>query len=186
MKTIIFLLLSLSLVSSGLAQPFVRGTNAINAGIGLGSSLGSFGYSSQTPALSVQYDRGIWDIGGPGVISLGGYMGYKSFKNSYESGSLNYRHSWKYTVIGVRAAYHYNGFDTDKLDLYGGTMLSYNILNYSYEDNGGQIDSSGSYGSTAGLSLFGGARYFFTDHLAAMAEAGYGISYFTVGLSLKF
>lgn len=185
MKIILFLCLSIAFMSNGMAQSFVSGTNAINVGIGLGSSLGNFGYSSQTPALSVQYDRGIWDIGGPGVISLGGYVGYKSFKNSYESGSYAYTNSWKYTVIGVRAAYHYNGFDTEQWDLYGGTMLSYNILNYSYKDTNGISDNAGSYGSSAGLSLFVGARYFFTEKLAAMAEAGYGISYLSVGISFK-
>jgi len=62
-----------SLVFAANAQEFQKGTNIISAGIGLGSSILSYSGASQSPALSLQYERGVWDIGGPGVISLGGY-----------------------------------------------------------------------------------------------------------------
>ncbi len=64
------------------AQQFFKESNIISAGIGFGSSFGGFNTSSQTPGLSLQYERGVWPIDGPGVISLGGYAGYKSFKYS--------------------------------------------------------------------------------------------------------
>jgi hypothetical protein len=119
----------------------------------------------------------------PGVNSLGGYVGYKGYSYS----ATDYSEKWHYTVLGVRSAYHYNGLNVEKLDLYGGVMLSYNILSYSYSDIGGyNFSGSGSYGSTVGFSLYVGARVFFTDNLAVLAELGYGVAYLNVGIAAKF
>lgn len=183
MKKIFLVLVSLSISGILFAQPFNKGTNVVSAGIGLGSSLGGFTYGSQTPALSLQYERGVWEVGGPGVISLGGYAGMKSYKYS----GSGYTQKWGYTIIGIRSAYHYNGINSDKFDVYGGLMLSYNILNYSYKDDqGNNIGSNGNYGSAAGFTAYVGGRYFFSDNIAAFAEAGYGVSYLTLGLAFKF
>ena len=170
------------------AQEFQKGTNILSAGIGLGSSILSYSGASQTPALSLQYERGVWDIGGPGVISLGGYVGYKGYSYSSGEQSYNYSEKWHYTVVGVRSAYHYNGLDAKKLDLYGGAMLAYNLLSFSYTDNSGSTNftGSGSYGSTVGLSLYVGARYFFADNFAVLGELGYGVAYLNVGIAAKF
>ena len=172
-----------ALIFTARGQEFQKGTNILSAGIGLGSSILSYSGASQTPALSLQYERGVWDIGGPGVISLGGYAGYKGYSFS----GTDFSEKWHYTVLGVRSAYHYNGLNVDKLDLYGGVMLSYNILSYSYADNTGySVSGNGSYGSTAGISLYVGARYFFADNFAVLAELGYGVAYLNVGIAAKF
>jgi len=184
MKKIVFILgLSIVTATVSYGQNFVKGTNIVSAGIGIGSSLGGFSYGSQTPALGLNYERGVWEVGGPGVISLGGYAGRKSFKYS----GPGYTQKWGYTIIGVRSAYHYNGINSDKFDVYGGIMLSYDILNYSYKDNNGNnINAGGNYGSAVGFTLYAGGRYFFSDNVAAFAELGYGVSYLTLGLSFKF
>jgi len=183
MKKLIFILSFVVAATSLYAQPFVKGTNVLSAGIGLGSSLGSFSRSSQTPALSLSFEKGVWDIGGPGVISLGAYAGRKSYKYS----TSGYEEKWGYTIIGVRSAYHYNGIQNDKFDVYGGVMLSYNILNYTFKDNSGNnINGGGHYRSGTGFSLYAGGRYFFSSNLAAFAELGYGVSYLTLGLAYKF
>lgn len=169
------------------AQFFNKGTNVVSAGVGLGSSFGSFTYGSQTPGISVQYEKGVWEIGGPGVISLGGYAGRKSFKNSGSSGAYSWSEKWSYTIIGVRSAYHYNGINNEKFDVYGGLMLSYNILNYKFSDNGGSGSyHAGSYGNATGFSAYVGGRYLFTDNIGAFAELGYGVSYLTLGIAVKF
>ena len=170
------------------AQFFEKGTNVVSADVGLGGHFGSYTYGSQTPGLSVQYERGIWDVGGPGVISLGGYAGIKSYKYSGSSGGYHFDEKWNYTVIGARSAYHYNALNNDKFDVYGGLMLSYNILSYKYSDNSGSsvFKGSGSYGSNLGLSAFVGGRYLFTDNIGAFAELGYGVSYLTLGVAFKF
>ncbi|WP_149304087.1 hypothetical protein [Pareuzebyella sediminis] len=156
------------------AQEFQKGTNVINAGIGLGGAYGSYTTSSQSIGLSASYERGIWEVPGPGVVSLGGFLGFKTYDYDYVGG----RDRWRYTVIGVRGAYHYNGLNVENLDLYGGAMVSYRILSY----NG----STGSYGSRPGASGFVGARWFFTDGIAAFAEAGYGFAFLSVGVSFRF
>jgi hypothetical protein len=187
-KVAIVLLAATLLATKTKAQFFEKGTNVISAGVGLGGHYGSYSYASQTPSLSLQYEKGIWDIPGPGVISLGGYAGIKGYKNSSSSGSYHYTEKWNYTVIGVRSAYHYNGINIEKLDVYGGVMLSYNILSYKYTDNSGGSSTyrGGSYGSTLGFSAYAGGRYLFTEQLAAFAELGFGVSYLTLGLAYKF
>lgn len=183
MKKLVILAFALITSVAAYAQQFVKGTNVFSAGVGLGSSLGSFSYGSQTPALSLQYERGVWEIGDRNVISLGGYAGRKSYKYS----GSGYTEKWGYTIIGIRSAFHYNGINSDKFDVYGGAMLSYNILNYKYKDNNGtNIGGSGNYGSAAGFTLYIGGCYFFTSNVAAFAELGYGVSYLTLGLAFKF
>jgi hypothetical protein len=187
MKKLLLLVSVTALTLAAGAQEFVKGTNVVSAGIGLGSSVLSYSGASQSPGLSVQYERGIWELG-PGVISLGGYAGYKGYSYSGSFSNYSYSEKWHYTVIGVRSAYHYNGLDVKNLDVYGGVMLSYNLLSYSVSDNTGvgHYTGTGSYGSTAGFSIYVGGRYYFTDNLAALAELGYGVSFLNLGIALKF
>ncbi len=178
-KTLLPLLIaiiSLSLSVSAQDDTYKKGTNVVSAGIGIGSSLGSFTYGSQSPGISLQFEHGTWDVG-PGVISLGGYVGVKSYKYAYSG----YSYKWNYTVVGVRGAYHYTGLDVKNLDAYGGAMLAYNALSYSDNYSGAKA----SYGSTVGLIVFVGGRYYFADPLAVFVELGYGVSYLNVGLALK-
>ena len=186
MKKILLLMTFAILAFGARSQEFVKGTNILGAGIGLGSSILSYSGASQTPALSLQYERGVWEAG-PGVISLGGYAGYKGYSYSGKSAGYSFDEKWHYTVLGVRSAYHYNGWDLQKLDLYAGVMLSYNILSYSYSDNAGaSVANAGAYGSAAGFSLYVGGRYFFSEHFAAVAELGYGVAFLNVGVAAKF
>jgi hypothetical protein len=180
------------------AQPFQKGTNVISAGIGFGGHYGIGTYGSQTPGISAQFEHGTWEIGGPGIISLGGYVGIKSYKYEYSEAGYypNYvqysvSEKWSYTIVGVRSAYHYNGINSDKFDVYGGLMLSDNILSYKYTNsdplyNGIYNDLNKSYGSFISLTAFVGGRYFFTDNIGAFAELGYGVAYLNLGVAFKF
>ncbi len=161
------------------AQAFENGTTAANAGIGLGTALNGLG--NARPALSISVDHGLWDIGGPGVISLGGYLG----NTGYKYDSMGYTAKWNYFVIGARGAYHYNGFeDLPELDLYGGVMLAYNIVKYTHDGPG--ADLANNYGSGLGFSGFIGGRWFFSDNFGAFAELGYGVSVLNIGVTYKF
>ena len=170
------------------AQAFEKGTNVVSVGIGLGSSILNYSGASQMPAINVQYEKGVFPAGKTGVISLGGYLGYKSYKYSGSEEDFKWSEKWNYTVIGVRSAYHYTGLQNKKIDPYGGVMLSYNLLSYSYSNNSGEDIASGkgNYGSNAGFTAYVGARYYFSPKVAAMAELGYGVSYLTLGASFKF
>lgn len=156
------------------AQEFEKGTNAINVGIGLGSAYGnSFTTSSQSIGFSASFERGIWEVPGPGVVSLGGFLGYKTFGYDF----LGNEDRWTYTVVGVRGAYHFNGLNVENLDVYGGAMVSYRIVSFR--------GNSGSFGSSPGADAFVGGRWFFSDSFSAFAEAGYGFAYLTLGVSFR-
>ncbi len=180
-------LLILLAYSSAWSQTFEKGTKVASLGIGIGSSLGSFDYSSQIPGISVMYEQGIAEAGNVGIIGVGGYVGYKSFSFESNSGTFESKSNWNYTIIGIRGALHFTGINAENLDLYGGLMASYNLLNYSYEDNSGfNTGNKGNFGNSAGLTLFVGARYYFSDNLGGFAELGYGVAYLNLGIALKF
>lgn len=180
MKRTIFILLAIAIASAVHAQPFQNGTTAANVGIGIGTGLGGLG--TARPAISVSLDHGLWKVGGPGVISLGGYVGNTGYKYT----SAGYTSKWNYIIIGARGAYHYNGFeDLPNLDLYGGAMLGYNIVKYSHDgDDAGLYNNN--YGSGIGLSGFLGSRWLFNERIGAFAELGYGVSVLNVGATFKF
>lgn len=179
MKKSIFILLAIFIAAAAQAQLFQKGTTTANVGVGLGTALGGLGKAR--PAISASIDHGVWDVGGPGIISLGGYVGNTGYK--YTSGS--YISKWNYIVVGARGAYHYNGFTSvPKLDVYGGAMLGYNIVKYS--SDGDDMNMANSYGSGMGFSGFLGSRWFFSDSMGAYAELGYGVSVLNAGLTFKF
>lgn len=169
---------------------FDVGDNVLNLGVGLGSTLlGSYSGSnfSQTPAIGLSFEHGTWELG-DGTVSLGGYLGYKAFKDDYSYGGYVATSKWTYTIIGIRGAYHFP-LDNEKLDLYLGAMLSYNIVSFKYTNNDPSynfyLDNTGGYGSGTSFTGFGGIRYYISDKFGLNAELGYGIAYLTLGVSFK-
>ena len=158
----------------------------VSGGIGIGSSLGNFSHNSQSPAISLQYEQGVWDAGEAGVISLGAYAGYKSFGWKTESSGFTSSASWKYTILGGRSAYHYQGLENENVDVYAGLMLAANLLNYTYRNSQGVSQGSGNFGNSTGITIYLGGRYYFSPMAAGFAEIGYGISYLNLGLALRF
>jgi len=186
--SIAFVVLSLFSAASVRAQAFEAGTNVISAGLGLGSSLASgYTYGTQSPGFSLGFEHGIWEAG-PGVISLGAYLGLKTFKYGYSDAGYVYSEKWNYTIFGVRGAYHFTGLNVDNLDLYAGLMIAYDNLSFTYSDNAGNSGGGniGSYNSGLGVSVFAGARYYFAGNLGVFGELGYGVSILGIGLSYKF
>ena len=178
MKKVLFItVLAMLLSSPTFAQQFQKGTSAINLGIGFGSALGGLG--TGRPAISGSFEYGMWEAG-PGVISLGGYIGNTGYRYSSEG----YTQKWNYTVVGARSAYHLHAFETvPQLDPYAGLMIGYNIASYSVT---GGYEGPNTYGSGLGYSLFLGARWFFTNNIAVFVELGYGVSAINAGVSFKF
>ncbi len=173
-RNYLIMVLVMFLANTTYAQVFEKGTNAVNLGIGIGGNYGIWGSASASPNFNASYEKGIWEVGGPGVISLGGFIGHKSYRIK----DIDWK--WNYTTIGVRGAYHYNGLDVENLDVYGGLMLGYLIYNAT-----GYTGGSGGTGFTA----FVGGRYMFTDNLGVYAELGggnYNLSILSLGASIKF
>lgn len=187
MKKTIPLILFLLVSHLGFGQAFEKDTKVVALGLGIGSSFAPVNNSNQLPGLSIQYEQGVWEVGNAGVISLGGYVGYKSFKQTTNSGNIEARSTWNYTIVGARSAFHFHGIENDRLDLYAGLMLGYYFLNYKYSDNSGfNTDGSGNYGSTGGFTIYGGARYYLADNIGVFGELGYGVSFLNVGGVIKF
>src|SRR5437763_472113 len=100
-KTFLSLIIIFSItgLNSAKAQ-FASETNAVNVGIGVGSTFVS-GYASASPGLAISYEHGQWGNMGPGTISLGGYLGYKSFAYRFPD---NISGRTSYMILGVRGA----------------------------------------------------------------------------------
>jgi hypothetical protein len=178
-------LLFLSLTASG--QVLQPGDNLVSAGISFGSTLDDFHANQSSPGLSLHYELGYMNLGNDGVLGLGGYLGRKGYSEKGYVGPYHYTQEWNYTVIGFRAAYHYKGLPSlPQLDPYGGLMLSYNAVNYSYTATDGGSDPGGIYNSYLGLSCYVGGRWYFTRNFAAMMEVGFGVSNLTLGACYKF
>ncbi|MBF9219822.1 hypothetical protein [Hymenobacter ruricola] len=165
-------------------RSFGKGSSALNLGVGfgLGYNYTTGGNTTQTPALSLSYMYGVGNAG-PGAISVGGAVGYKSitWKDGGESAT------WRNIYVGARGAFHY-GFHNPRLDAYAGLGLGLRVVSYSdnYSAAAGLNTSSTSSGSQAEVSSFIGARYFFSDKIGAFAELGNDTSYLKLGLSGRF
>lgn len=171
------------------AQSFNIGDKIIGLSVGIGGSYSAGSrYSSQTPVLGLSYEQGVTDLG-PGVLGVGGYIGYKSLSSDTRISTYNYDWTWNYLIIGVRGVWHYNDWHgSDKLDTYGGVMLSYNSV--TFKDNTDYPSGTPvyNYSSVSGVGFTGflGTRYYFSDNFAAHAELGYGSAVLNLGVSYKF
>ena len=172
-------------MSSAFSQAFDIDTKVVALGLGFGSSIGPSFNTTQLPGISLQYEQGMWDVGGPGVVSLGGYVGYKGYSYKYSSMGIDTKSTWNYTIIGARSAYHFTGIDNNRLDLYGGLMLGYYFVNYKLDTNQGYSSSGSAYGNSFSLDLYVGARYYLNEKIGLFGELGYGVSYLNLGAVLK-
>ena len=167
---------------------FATGDNVLSLGVGLGGHYVSS--TAQSPALGLGYEVGVTDLG-PGVLGLGGFLGYKTVANKWYYSS-RHQYDWRYTylMIGFRGNWHYNDWHgLSELDTYGGLMLSYNIVSWkdhTVYPSGVERVTSGGAASGLGLTALLGARYYFSDNFAAQAELGYGISVLSVGVAYRF
>jgi hypothetical protein len=181
------LLLSFVVVCFALTQlvaqeaSFSKGDKALNLGIGFGSTWysGTY-YHSAVPPVSASLEFGVADkILDKGVIGVGPYVGFSSYKWDYSGWGYKYTN----LIIGARGNFHYPL--ANKLDTYLGLLIGYNIVSskefgtpigYNYNATSGGIRSAG----------YIGARYFFKPSFGVMAELGYGVTYLNVGITLKF
>jgi hypothetical protein len=161
--------LFLILVSAASAQDiFRKGAQRLNAGIGVGSGI----------PVEVSYERSVVD----GLIKStdNGAIGIGAYGSWYHNNVADW--SYNYYVLGARGAFHYQF--VDKLDTYAGLMLGYNIATSRWAGSGEAYGTAS--GSVFAFSTFIGARYFFKPSLGVYAEAGYGISFLSAGVTFKF
>lgn len=180
-----------ALLHSAAQAQFEEGDNVLGLGVGLLGGYG-VGYSGSavttSPSLNLHFDHGMGDLG-PGTWGLGGYLGYKSihYKSRY-FGYYDQDYRYTFVVIGARGTWHYNEWHgNEKLDTYGGLMLSYKIVSFTDDTNYGiYVNDHYTYsGSGVDAAAFVGIRYWFSDKFGGYSELGYGLSFLQAGLAFK-
>lgn len=150
---------------------FAQAFNKSSKMIGITGSFDGLYLGNLYTGLNVSYDQGFMDVGGPGVISLGGSVGFG--RRSYNDGGF-YSWSANRTYLAFRGAYHYNGLDEKNFDLYGGLEAGFGIISNRYVGStiGNNVYYSTSTYSSGYVRInpFIGMRYFFTDKFGVMAE----------------
>ena len=165
--------------AQGQAQ-FDNSTMVAQAGIGLGGY--SNNYSSQTPVMSIAFEKGFKEDVGPGNIGIGGQIGYKSGRYDYNFWDTRYSWTYRYTMIAARAVYHPDFAQSEKFDAYAGLTLGMYFLSFGSND-----DAVTDYNSShLLLGAVGGCKYYFTENIGAYAELGYGLGYLNFGVAYKF
>ncbi|HET9504630.1 MAG TPA: hypothetical protein VFO93_13900 [Hymenobacter sp.] len=163
--------------AAGSPAAFGKNSNAVNLGLGFGLGYGVVGSGATSlPALSASYMRGV-AAAGPGTISVGGLVGYKTYTWSYGGD----KSAWRHVFLGARGAYHY-GFGNPRLDTYAGVGLGLRLASYAASQSSGSVSD----GSQLELSGLVGARYYFTHTVGAFAELGYDMSLLKIGASARF
>jgi hypothetical protein len=138
---------------------------ALNAGIG---ALSGHGF---IPSINVSGELGIFPTGDVGLLSVGGILAYKYSTYNYSFWDKNYNYSQ--FVIGPRATWHLQTFESSKWDAYAGIGFGIRawsdyVLNSDFSD----IEKK------AKLSPYGeayvGGRMMIKSGFGLFAEIGYG------------
>jgi hypothetical protein len=155
----------------------------LNIGVGLGSNFVASGASTSIPPVSLSYEHGISKH-----ISIGGLVGYAGASVDFPALGGTWKYKYSYILVGARASYHFL-VKVPKLDPYAGVIVGYNVGSVTTEAPAGYTGPFTPPSVSAGGVLVGGhigARYMFANKIGAFAEAGYGVSYLTLGLAFKF
>lgn len=161
----------LILHGTGNAQ-FAKGKNYLGAHVGL-SGIGS------TLTFGADYERGITEKLGPGVIGVGATVDFWSYNFDYvfTKGDFSYR----YVSIGLLGNYHY--ILTDKRwDPWAGLVLGYYVVSVSSPAG----TFTGFDGSRIYLGMQLGCRYALTDQFDLQARLGFGPYILAIGADFKF
>jgi hypothetical protein len=175
---------------------FSKGTNVINAGVGMGGYYNYWGGGYyETPNFILSYENGTFGNVGPGTISLGALLSYKGIGDNYIGGDgYSYADNWTYWILGFRSAYHLNVPGAPKFDPYGGLMLGYYFLNHTFSTNNpnymhpgdpGYVYYTATYPNYAALSVYVGARYYLSNTVGIWGELGYGYTTLAIGVNFK-
>lgn len=186
----LFLLAIVSLFAFGITQAQVieTGDQAVNVGLGFGGSMVS---GDGLPALTFSYETLPFEKLGIGYISVGGYGAYKHSNYDYAwAGSPKTKVKYNYLVFGGRGAYHFDFYDMNgqeffnKFDVYAGVFVGFSYDAVKVNDNfeSDEFDNELNFRN----DLFVGCRYEFSETFGVYAEAGYGISNLSAGLSFLF
>ncbi len=144
----------------------------VNAGIGILSPYGPI------PSVNASLEVGVIPTGDIGIVSFGGITAYQLGSYYFDA----YSDLFHVFVIGPRATWHLQTFNSNKWDVYGG--IGFGILIKS-----GYNDSWGNHikGFVSGYGEgFVGGRMMLKDNFGLFAETGYGtLSSFKFGITIN-
>lgn len=184
-KVLLVVLVAVFAFASAQAQVIETGDQAINVGIGFGGSMAT---GDGLASISGSYEMLPFEKMGIGYLGLGGYVAY--MHSSYDA--YIYDYNFNYFVFGARGIYHFDFYAMNnneffnKFDVYAGVFagFSYDAVNFEGNDHDllDEYDNKLSFRN----DLFVGCRYEFSETFGVYAEAGYGISNLSAGISLLF
>ena len=164
---IVLAVISMAGVNMMHAQEMQRGMSLIQAGLGV---IPGFG-------VNASWDYGLIDKWGPGIFTVGGYVGYglwaysKNFNGSGKNLHVNA------IVIAPRVTYRYAINST--FEVYGAVM--------SGTISGLEKTNADNTSTRLYSAVTAGCRYTFARNFSVFAEAGYNeISYLNGGLCISF
>jgi hypothetical protein len=118
----------------------------------------------------------------PTSLGLGGSIGYSGYSEDYGAWG---KYSYTNFLILVTGYYHVQLIKNAPIDTYAMLNVGVNIATASYDGslNGAPDVSNSDGGFTIGSGI--GARYYFTNRLAAVGEVGFGMGVIRIGLDFK-
>ncbi|MBS0618772.1 MAG: hypothetical protein JSR44_11325 [Spirochaetes bacterium] len=170
------------------AEGFQKGALFLGGAVGLGSGLGYLG--GYTLMANAEYAV-TNDIGIGGSIGYWGYSSSQNYNGcpGYSCGGSSYTVTYSYSIIPivVSGAWHFH-IGNPKWDLAAGVSAGYYIVNASTSvSNSAYANAGFSSASASGIAIgiFGQARYFLNDRIALHGRLGYGITFLEVGVDFK-
>lgn len=176
-----------SIKAEGLAKrystkiTFDKGTFIGTLGVGIMSP-----YYAPNSSMTVPPISGFLEYGVMQKLGVGLGIGYAP--SVYKFGSV-YEINYSNLIVNLRIAFHF--INRDKLDIYAGGGIGYNISSATVKDLSGRTASYAD--PTAGKTfggiapcIFIGGRYYLSNQIALFGEAGYSISFATLGITFRF
>jgi len=113
-------------------------------------------------------------------VSVGAWLDTWSYGQNFNVLGSNIDWNVRYVALAATGAYHFPIESQPKLDLYAGGALGYFVVSTSTSGTGsGAFTGSG---SRVFFGAHGGARYWFKESMAGLAQLGIGASYLTIGM----
>lgn len=188
-KKLLLLVAAFCFLGMGLKaqEVFHKGDIVGNVQVGFGVYNG---YGIGFPPTTLSVDVGAFDNlikGENGSIGIGGFVGFANYRDKNVNDYITYKDVTMRMCFGARGTFHYQF--VENLDTYAGAMFgvyTYNNKHVVKDANGNNADINKTSSVGFAHSVFAGARYYFSDSFGVSAEAGYGFTNISVGITFKF
>ncbi len=176
-KQILLIVLGLFVLTLNAQKIMEKGDIMLNAGIGVFSNHGLI------PSINASMEIGVIPTGDIGIVTFGGIAAYQLGLNTYYAfGYADENYTYSVFVVGGRASWHLQTFESDKWDVYAGAGLGvemrsgYKVYGYNYD---GDVSPYG--------EGFVGGRMMMSESFGLFGEVGYGtLSSIKFGVTFGF